>query len=100
MKHLKAFNEELNYLDSLKIQSKTREDWEASKEEEMQKIRQEKSDKHKSELDKSLSVKPTDEIVEERRMLTHRTIQGILSTEQGKTDFREKLISLLNEYGF
>ena len=100
MKHLKAFNEELNYLDSLKIQSKAREDWEASKEEEMQKIRQEKSDKHKSELDKSLSVKPTDEIVEERRMLTHRIIQVILSTEQGKTDFREKLISLLNEYGF
>ena len=64
MKHLKAYNEELNYLDSLKIQSKAREDWEASKEEEMQKIRQEKSDKHKSELDKSLSVKPTDEIVE------------------------------------
>ena len=35
MKHLKEFNEELNYLDSLKIQSKAREDWEASKEEEM-----------------------------------------------------------------
>jgi hypothetical protein len=100
MKHLKSFNEELNYLDSLKMQSKAREDWETSKEEEMQKIGQEKSAKHKAEINKYSSVRPTDEIVEERRMLAHRTIQGILSTEQGKTDFREKLISLLNEYGF
>jgi hypothetical protein len=100
MKHIKAFNEELNYLDSLKIQSKAREDWEASREEEMRRIRQEQADKNKAELDKSLSVRSTDDIVEERRMLAHRTIQGILSTEQGKTDFREKLISLLNEYGF
>lgn len=101
MKHLKSFNEELDYLSSLRQQTKAREEFQKQKEEEIEKYRQEHTGKHLSKIEADIQKKrTTDEIVEERRILADRVIQGILATEQGRSDFKTKLIQLLEENGF
>jgi hypothetical protein len=99
MKHIKLFNEEADYLSSLRAQTKAREDFERQREEEIEKYRH--SGKHLSNLETDVQKrKTTDEIVEERRLLVDRAIQGILASEQGRSDFKTKLIQLLEEHGF
>jgi len=101
MKHIKPFNEEADYLSSLRAQTKAREEFERQREEEIEKYRQEHSGKHLSKIETDVQKRrTTDEIVEERRILADRVIQGILATEQGKSDFKYKLIQLLEEHGF
>jgi hypothetical protein len=101
MKHLSKFNEELDYKRQLELQQKAREDFEKARLEEIEKRRKETSGKYLSELEeKSMKQKQLDEQVEERKVLADRTIQGILSSQHGKTDFKDRLIELLNDYGF
>jgi len=101
MKHIKPFKEEADYLSSLRAQTKAREEFERQRQEEIEKYRQEHSGKHLSKIETDVQKRrTTDEIVEERRILADRVIQGILATEQGKSDFKAKLIQLLEENGF
>ena len=95
MKHIKSYNEELDYLDSLRLQTKAREDFERRKGEEGH------SGNHLSKLETDRRIKiTTDQIIEERRILADRVIQGILASERGKSNFKNKLIELLEENGF
>ena len=41
----------------------------------------------------------TDKLIDDRRLLVDRVIQGILSSEQGKTNFTNKLVKILEEFG-
>jgi hypothetical protein len=101
MKHLSKFNEELDYKRQLELQKKAREEFEKARLEEIENRRKQTSGKYLSELEeKSMKQKQLDEQVEERKVLADRTIQGILSSQHGKTDFKDRLIELLNDYGF
>lgn len=101
MKHISKFNEELDYKRQLELQRKAREEFEKARQEEIENRRKQSSGKYLSELEeKSIKQKQIDDQVQERKILADRTIQGILSTQHGKTDFKDKLIQLLEEYGF
>jgi hypothetical protein len=97
MKHIKKFNEDLDYLQSLEIQRKAREEFEKSKDEEVENLRG-KSGHLDTLYKQSKQEKNIDIIIEERRILVQKVIDGILESERGKSDFKDNLIVLLNKY--
>lgn len=99
MKHVKKWNEELSWKDMLKQQSDTRKNWEKSKEEEIEELRRKSSGYKEDLLRQSNTRKIEDEIIEDRKLLTQRVIEGILLSEKGKSHFKSQLIALLNEHG-
>ena len=94
IKNWKSFlGEKLTYLEVLKKQKEISDEY--------NNIENREENKELPKLKKHyIDRKKEDEIFEERKIIVNRVIEGILSSEKGKSDFKEKLLHLLKNSGF
>ena len=89
------------YTQLLQVEKMVRDQFEKERLETLQaqaeKIRQDYLDRLKAEAN---SREAADRLLPERTLLVQRTIEAILVSQQGKSDFKEKLDQLLKDYSF
>jgi hypothetical protein len=101
MKHLRKF-EDLDYKDKLAAETKLRQDFEKSEEEETERKRGELGGKFLPEIQKDSQKRKSSELEEEERgVIIQRVIDGLkfdMRNNPGYQSFKEELLAFLDEF--
>lgn len=102
MKHLKKFNEELDYLSRLKKDKQLDTEFSAAREQEIEDLRLKTTGNHLPTILKDKSKRETTSTEEvERKELTQKVIDGLVAqfnNKPGYDSFKEELVAFLEGF--